>query len=368
MDNLRRLAGLCCAPCAANIPAGTEAWEKIIALALFHGVTPLLWLKLREFPLSQGVGDRLRAIYTVNLIRSLGLRDEQERVICALGCAEVRALPLKGPGLSERIYGDAGVRQSADVDVLVPAADLARADAVLGRLGYARESRTEFAEARRNHELLYRRPRRDGPDFHLDVHQRLVPYGENDALAESVWREGMTAENLLLHLCVNQMVHRFSRMKHALDVGNFALRAGATIRWERFVESAQSIAWTPGVAECLVWAGELTGAHVPERVLQTLRANGAGEWLLKHVLGGSAMAGLARAEFLESPAGAMVLVGCARPGAAQVRQAWRLLFPPAAYLREQEFAPSSRAAAGLYAMRLSRNVSSALRYVLLSGR
>jgi hypothetical protein len=58
------------------------------------------------------------------------------RLLAALEQAGVRALPLKGPLLGERLHGDAGARISADVDVLVALVDLRRAEEVLCGLGY----------------------------------------------------------------------------------------------------------------------------------------------------------------------------------------------------------------------------------------
>jgi Uncharacterised nucleotidyltransferase len=60
------------------------------------------------------------------------------RLLGALELAGIRALPLKGPLLAERLHGAAGARVSADVDLLVSAADLAPAVEVVLGLGYRR--------------------------------------------------------------------------------------------------------------------------------------------------------------------------------------------------------------------------------------
>ena len=365
---MRYLLELCCASRAAELPATTDTWEEIINLALFHGVAPLLWVNLQQRCLPDGVRDRLSAIHAANLIRSLRLKDEEERVLTALEDSGVPALSLKGPGLSELLYGDPGVRQSADLDILVQPKNLEGAQSLLELLAYARESPAEFNEARKNHELLFRRPQIDGPDFYLDLHQRLVPYAASDALAERVWREGMSPGNLLLYLCVNQIVHRFSRLKYALDVQQHLQRAGETLNWDGFVERARGIAWTPGVAECLCWSHELFGSRVPPRVIEALRPNGSGQRLLRLAFGGSAVSGLAQGAILDGPFGAIVILGCTSPGAARVRQACQLLFPPGAYLREQSVARSSDTVATLCAERLGRNLTVALRHLLFSRR
>ena len=62
------------------------------------------------------------------------------RTVAALGAAGIRATALKGPGLGEVLYGEAGRRLSSDIDLLVAAEQLDRAVEVVRELGYARPS------------------------------------------------------------------------------------------------------------------------------------------------------------------------------------------------------------------------------------
>jgi hypothetical protein len=60
-----------------------------------------------------------------------------ERVRCALADAGVRSTALKGPLLSEALYGDPGRRLSSDIDLLLPYEQLNDAVGVVRGLGYA---------------------------------------------------------------------------------------------------------------------------------------------------------------------------------------------------------------------------------------
>jgi hypothetical protein len=60
-----------------------------------------------------------------------------ERAVDALALAGVRATTLKGPALSESLYGDPGCRPSGDIDLLVDRELLTQAVAVVHELGYA---------------------------------------------------------------------------------------------------------------------------------------------------------------------------------------------------------------------------------------
>src|SRR5262245_11976202 len=54
----------------------------------------------------------------------------------ALAAAGVRAIVYKGQDYLERIYGELGARSMADVDLLVPESDLARAEQALLAAGF----------------------------------------------------------------------------------------------------------------------------------------------------------------------------------------------------------------------------------------
>lgn len=58
------------------------------------------------------------------------------QVQSALESAGIPALPIKGPQLARAVYGNVGLRQSSDLDVLVPVAQLDDAVRVLLPLGY----------------------------------------------------------------------------------------------------------------------------------------------------------------------------------------------------------------------------------------
>ncbi len=59
-----------------------------------------------------------------------------ERAVNALALAGIRAATLKGPALSESLYGDPGCRPSGDIDLLVDRERLTQAVTVVRELGY----------------------------------------------------------------------------------------------------------------------------------------------------------------------------------------------------------------------------------------
>src|SRR5262245_22962588 len=67
--------------------------------------------------------------YMEALANTIPLRRALAQAAAALSGAGVRAIVYKGQDYLERVYGELGGRAMADVDLLVPEAELARAEA-----------------------------------------------------------------------------------------------------------------------------------------------------------------------------------------------------------------------------------------------
>ena len=369
----RELLSLCLAPSreggrfvgavGAEDPA---SWESLVHLAIQQGVAPLLAVRTRHLALPVEFRERLESIYSANSIRNLRLAAEESRLSATLTAAGLRHWPLKGPGLSERLYADIGVRQISDLDLLVEPANLARTDELLAGLGYQRQTSGPIGSLSRAMELLYVRDAASQRPFYLDLHQRLLPYVRRDPLATRVFAQGMNQENLLLYLCANQITHRFARLRYVCDVAAFLGREGSAVNWEAFAVAARKMPWGPGVGLSLHWAGEFAPACVPPEVLRSLRPNPLGDLLLRRALGADAAEAASRA--LEGAAGASVAVGAAFAGPAQLGMAWRVAFPSRAYMREQTGAPAEHPLAPVYALRLAEKIPQALRQLFRSSR
>jgi hypothetical protein len=72
-----------------------------------------------------------------HLLRALYLADEAGRLSVALAAQGIRHAFFKGAVLAIDLQGDLSQREYADIDLIVPPGEVARAEAVLRRLGYA---------------------------------------------------------------------------------------------------------------------------------------------------------------------------------------------------------------------------------------
>jgi hypothetical protein len=144
---------------------------------------------------------------------------ELKGLLRAFAEAAIAVIGLKGPCLAERIYGGAGLRSSRDLDLLVRAVDVARANALLEQQGF-----TPVA-----HPDDYHQPWRRGSTV-VELHRNVENPLAFDFDIEGAWARAeasafqglpilrLAAADELLFLCLHGVRHRFDRMSLVLDL------------------------------------------------------------------------------------------------------------------------------------------------------
>jgi len=145
------LARLCTGTAARRAAAtarlgelGAEVdWGELTTLLRANRLLPLLGPRLLELA-EVDPGEQLATAVAESLAagrhQAMLLQTAADLVVAELGERGIAATPLKGPSLSEAIYGDPGRRQSSDVDLLVAAEHLGAAVEVARGLGYGSPS------------------------------------------------------------------------------------------------------------------------------------------------------------------------------------------------------------------------------------
>jgi hypothetical protein len=153
------------------------------------------------------------------------------RLTTALSEAGIRALPLKGPLLGERIHGELGARVSADIDLLVEDADLVAAIDVLSTLGYRHAPRAIPPHLSRPdlHECL--RSTVGLPE--IELHWRVSYYEEQGFSAGMLRRSSPGPDGCLFPMVPDELIALL--LFYARD-GMVGLRllADLTSWWDRF--------------------------------------------------------------------------------------------------------------------------------------
>ena len=231
---------------------GTVSWSRLFDRAEAHGVVPLAARSLAALgwpDVPSPVRAAFEAARRINAARNALVARALGRVLEGLGRVGLPAIPLKGVALSESLYGDAALRVSADLDVLVPRECVAPAWTVLGELGYAaadREDRVEASELglllESNIEYAFASPEAAGcpVELHWDIAWRW-PHSAS-AIAD-LWADarprpfrGAPAHALsheweLLYLAAHAARHRWDALKWLVDIHQVCRHGG--LDWEK---------------------------------------------------------------------------------------------------------------------------------------
>ncbi len=119
---------------------GGPDWTEVIRLAAMHKLRPLLFHSLREAAqdvVPTDVFDALRRHYHANVARNLFLTHTLVRLVERLRQEGIEMVPFKGPALAMMAYSDLGLREFADLDVLVSPQDVPRASHILQDAGFS---------------------------------------------------------------------------------------------------------------------------------------------------------------------------------------------------------------------------------------
>lgn len=121
------------------LPDAPISWEAVLEVAEAEGCAPLCWSRGAAVIRSRApraVADAFRARTIAVAARAARQVATLRGTLAALEAADAAPVVLKGAPLALLAHGDALVRQSADVDLLVPRAARARAAAALSRDGW----------------------------------------------------------------------------------------------------------------------------------------------------------------------------------------------------------------------------------------
>lgn len=114
-------------------------WKTFMSLAIRHRVFPMICQVLGRQkilsvpdPITEQLGTACRS----NTLKMMVLTAELARIVDRLQRGSIPVIVLKGPVLSQMLYGDAMLRPARDLDLLIPPAFLERANQLILQSGY----------------------------------------------------------------------------------------------------------------------------------------------------------------------------------------------------------------------------------------
>jgi hypothetical protein len=265
-----------------EITQGPVNWDVLLELASWHTLTPLLhWNRATmNWPCPPTIADRLRETFTANSLRNLFLTGELAKLIRQFEECRIPVIAYKGPLLAA-YYGNSGLRQFEDLDLLISKSDLAQVDRMLRAAGFQpSEQRLAFARTF-DFELTYET---EDQTVCVDLHWSLMPRFFDLPSEAGIWHRAITArlagsrirtleaEDSLLLLCAHGTKHIWESLGWICDVAR-AVQAHPDLDWDALFQRAADLRMVRALSLGLLLAIELLQLQIPEPFRATITAD-----------------------------------------------------------------------------------------------
>ena len=261
-------------------------WEDLLHTSARHGVTPLLYHRLKTVhpgvPVPPVVMQKLRNSYLQSAARNMKLYHELGKVMKMLRQDDIQVIALKGAHLAEVVYGNIALRPMGDVDLLVRTGDLGRAEEILLGMGYSP------AECNRqisidNCHFAYKLA---GKGLIVEVHWAFLPSIYHFKIdMDGVWeRSGpsvlagvevsaLCPEDQLLYLCLHTSKHLFEDMglRPLYDISSVIRHYGEEVDWKQVRVRCEHWGIEKSVYATLALAEEILGISVPNDLMKAVQ-------------------------------------------------------------------------------------------------
>lgn len=226
-----------------DIISGIDNWEKVAEIVRLNGVSAIFYHTLLDTGLIQNVPEPIRSVlqqsFYSNITRNTWLDIELKRILSHFQSINIPVMPIKGLMLGKFIYGDTGLRQNNDIDILVETGNGQSAWESLKTIGY-RRYKPALSKWYDEHwqELAKHLPDLTNGQSSLDIHVTLF-HGLKDhkTLTSEAWSESKVQfyEEYPIHIMrpEHQLIFLSSHIDNHLKNGQFQLRL--------FVDLAETI-------------------------------------------------------------------------------------------------------------------------------
>ncbi len=264
-------------------------WEEVLKSALWHHIAPLLYHNLKDIRgshfIPQEVMDQLRKAYYGNLVRNMYVYGKLKRILDAFHDKSVEAVVLKGAALAKTVYGDIGLRQMNDIDLLIKEQCLDIAEKMMYELGYiSYEGWRSKDWYRRNHYHLAPFINQDN-GIKIEIHRDIILPGKpfyvdirkswdrvQDIIIEGVNTLILSPEDLIIHLCLHSSLQPFKRdIRNLIDISEVVSFYGERINWDLIIREAYEGNFTGFIYYPLCLARDILRMEIEREIFDALK-------------------------------------------------------------------------------------------------
>jgi Uncharacterised nucleotidyltransferase len=283
---------------ATNLKELLEQTDFSAALKLAdeHGVTGLLAARLGEFGrecVPAGALEELQEKRRAQLLMSLGMTAELLALLEKFRVVGIEALAVKGPVLSVQAYGDAGMRQFGDLDLMVRDRDILRATELMIGAGFKEEvPLSAIRERKIPGEYVFNRQKNN---LRVELHTEFtLRYFPKTVDIEGMFERqicvridahdvpGLSLEDELVMICVHGAKDLWERLLWIADVAGF-LERQTKLDWRRVEELANEARAARMLHVGLKLSNALLRAPLPEEIAARVRSDSTAEKLAARI-------------------------------------------------------------------------------------
>ncbi|MGH1284450.1 nucleotidyltransferase domain-containing protein [Bacillus toyonensis] len=255
-------------------------WELFLEQAVHHRVYPVIYQKLKQVDeelIPSHIVQSLNRKYKKNTFQMLYLSAEMERINKICNENEIRMIFLKGPVLSQDLYGDISLRTSCDLDVLIPIQNLEKVEMLLLEQGYVKDDyiQTILNDWKwRHHHITFFHPTKQ---IKLEIHWRLNPGPGKEPGFEELWKRKRKStltsnsvymlgkEDLFLFLVSHGARHGWSRLRWLVDIKKIV---NQDLNWREINKLMRTYQMLHLGGQALILSSQLLGVRMDERMME----------------------------------------------------------------------------------------------------
>lgn len=232
----------------ATLFDGQVDWGRLVTAARYHRFIPFLFTFLKSVPeprLEPGILEEIERLFHRTVKWNMLVTAELLFLADNLHDGGIPVIPLKGPVLSQLLYGNISQREFDDLDILIRREDFKKTKEVLMALGYQPEQMANPVQdslvTRSRHHFQFYNP---GSACVVEVHWEISPriYSFNLDMAE-VWNRVkpltlsgrdlacLSPEDTLLILCEHGTRHYWKRLLWIADLARLVEWNGLDWPW-----------------------------------------------------------------------------------------------------------------------------------------
>lgn len=257
-------------------------FRKLSALSQLHGITPLVFSKLKNYNLNipRDVYLSLKSCYLYNLEKNLKFWHEFLRINALFKESNIAVLPLKGIDILTRFYSTFTLRTMVDIDLLIKEEQFAQAQEVLSNLGYQKKLRGFKEEYwRKSHyQVAFYKNK-----LVVELHWRMEFKRNNAAILPYLWKRTnevmiennkvtiLSPEDALFSLALNlRHFGNIYSLRQILDATKI-IKASARFDWDYVLKEARQGMVQATLYFILLQLNLFTDIKIPVDIMKKLK-------------------------------------------------------------------------------------------------